>query len=161
MERMQEDLEEQVASILAERIELQIQNETLESGMETLERELGRIKEVLEPKKNGKRKAPFLEGFLKELEGDGRLQDLLQRMMNGRAKRGTSKKSLQMRYEDASYLVKRILRDDLFRLVEHVCNEVMKQNKANEDILDSPQSQLKLFQKARLRDWQVEVQYQY
>jgi len=33
---MQEDLEEQVASILAERIELQIQNETLESGMETL-----------------------------------------------------------------------------------------------------------------------------
>jgi dihydroneopterin aldolase len=66
-----------------------------------------------------------------------------------------------MRYEDASYLVKRILRDDLFRLVEHVCNEVMKQNKANEDILDSPQSQLKLFQKARLRDWQVEVQYQY
>lgn len=159
---MQEDLEEQVASILAERLELQTQNETLESERETLERELRRIKEVLEPKeKTGKRKTPFLEGFLKELEGDGRLQDLLQRMMNGRAKRGTSKKSLQMRYEDASYLVKRILRDDLFRLVEHVCNEVMKQNKANEDILDSPQSQLKLFQKARLRDWQVEVQYQY
>jgi hypothetical protein len=97
-------------------------------------------------------KAPdYVSKFLETINNDERLKIMLHGIVNGREKRGHTETSLRTRLDDATFLVKQVLHDDLGTLMEHVISK----NNQKGVVLETAQSQLIFFTETRLRDWQA------